>query len=46
MQAVFFEAEFASEAVGAGEHELHWLASEDLERAFFHHSHAWAAGQL
>jgi 8-oxo-dGTP diphosphatase len=43
MEAVFFEAEFAS---GAGEHELHWLASEDLERAFFHQCHVWAACQV
>lgn len=46
MEAVFFEAEFASEAVGAGEHEFHWLESEEIERAFFHQCHVWAAGQL
>ena len=46
MKAMFFEAEFASEASGAGEHELYWLESEELEQSFFHQCHAWAAGQI
>jgi 8-oxo-dGTP diphosphatase len=46
MEAVFFAAEFASEASGVGEHELYWLEREQLQRAFFHKSHAWACEQL
>jgi 8-oxo-dGTP pyrophosphatase MutT (NUDIX family) len=45
MRAVFFAAEFISEAAGAREHELHWLEPKELERAFFHQSHAWAASR-
>jgi 8-oxo-dGTP pyrophosphatase MutT (NUDIX family) len=46
MEATFFEAEFASEASGAGERELRWLESEELEQSFFHQCHAWATGQI
>ena len=42
MEAVFFAAEFAGEAAGAGEHELLWLAPSESPGAFFHECHAWA----
>jgi len=46
MEAIFFEAEFASEASGIGEHELYWLEPEALLHGFFHQSHAWAVGLI
>lgn len=46
MEAMFFQAEFASEPSGAGEHELYWLASGEFDQGFFHQCHAWAAGQI
>lgn len=42
MHAVFFAAEFAGEAEGVGEHKLYWLATDEIEAAFFHQCHAWA----
>jgi 8-oxo-dGTP pyrophosphatase MutT (NUDIX family) len=46
MEAVFFAAEFAGEPTGAGEHQLYWLAANELAGAFFHQCHAWAVSQL
>lgn len=43
MRAVFFMAELMGETSGLAEHELSWLPVADVERAFFHQSHAWAA---
>ncbi|HZS08485.1 MAG TPA: NUDIX domain-containing protein [Blastocatellia bacterium] len=43
MEAVFFAAEFTGEPTGEGEHQLHWLDPGEIEQAFFHESHAWAA---
>ena len=43
MEAVFFVAEFAGAAAGAGEHELEWIAPAEFAGAFFHECHAWAA---
>ena len=45
MEAVFYAAEFSSETCGAGEHELCWIEPAEVERAFYHQCHAWAAGQ-
>jgi putative acetyltransferase len=42
MSAVFFLAEFPDEPTGKGEHDLFWLPLTETDRAFFHHSHAWA----
>lgn len=46
MEATFFEVEFASDATGAGEHELYWLDSEELAGAMFHECHCWAVTRL
>lgn len=46
MEATFFAAEFSSDASGAGEHEMCWLEAEQMERAFYHQSHAWAGRQV
>jgi 8-oxo-dGTP pyrophosphatase MutT (NUDIX family) len=46
MEATFFAAELTSAAAGAGEHELCWLAAEEIEGAFYHECHAWACRQL
>ena len=46
MEAAFFAVEFSSDASGAGEHELYWLEPEEVERAFYHPSHAWAGRQV
>lgn len=46
MTAVFFRAEFVGEPTGQGEHQLCWLKKSDIEAAFFHQCHAWAAAQI
>lgn len=46
MEAVFFVAEFAGEATGAGEHQLEWLDAEQAAAGFFHPCHVWASAQL
>ena len=46
MEARFFEVELRGEAGGQGEHQLCWLDQGELEGAFFHESHAWAATKL
>ena len=46
MEAVFFEAEFNREGGGGGEYELCWLGREEIERGFYHLSHAWASCQV
>lgn len=43
--AVFFFAELTGEAEGDSEYALCWLEPHELEKAFFHESHAWAAAQ-
>lgn len=45
MEAVFFAAEFAGAATGAGEHELEWLEAWQIAEGFYHPCHAWAVGQ-
>ncbi|HST51670.1 MAG TPA: NUDIX domain-containing protein [Pyrinomonadaceae bacterium] len=45
MRATFFAGDFTGEVSGAFEHELCWLPPEEVERAFFHACHAWAARQ-
>jgi 8-oxo-dGTP pyrophosphatase MutT (NUDIX family) len=46
MLATFFAGEFTGDARGhAGEHELRWLSIDDVARACFHASHAWAVAQ-
>ena len=46
MEAVFFAAEFATEADGVGEHELEWLDVAQAAASFFHQCHVWAIGLL
>jgi ADP-ribose pyrophosphatase YjhB (NUDIX family) len=49
MTAVFLRVELAAEAmgaVGAAEHELHWLDARRQGDEFFHACHAWAAARL
>lgn len=46
MEAVFFTAEFAGEATGAGEHQLEWLDVAQTATGFFHQCHVWAIRQL
>ena len=46
MEAIFFAAEFISEAMGVCEHELEWVELRGMEGEFYHQSHAWAVCQL
>jgi 8-oxo-dGTP diphosphatase len=46
MEAVFFAAEFAGETTSAGEHELRWVESDEVERVLYHQCHAWAARRV
>lgn len=45
MQAVFFAAEFAGDAMGEGEHQLEWLDAQQVAAGFFHQCHVWAIEQ-
>lgn len=44
MRAVFYRAEFITEPNAEAEHELFWLAPQEIEGKFFHQCHEWAIG--
>jgi hypothetical protein len=46
MSALYFECEFTSDVLQAGEHPFAWVKATEVAAAFYHESHLWAITQL
>jgi 8-oxo-dGTP diphosphatase len=46
MSALYFECEFTSDVLQAGEHPFAWVKAAEVGAAFYHESHGWAVTQL